>query len=411
MKKRLEADLISIAHRILQLKNKSDVNQLFLETQKLYEKLSVLRFVEEQYGTVKPTIGHAAMIKDAEAFYDNEAPILDTLVQDNVIIEPLPIPTDIQTSTPVTEASTPIEERTAASPALDEATAVINETIPSQETHTITDGYNLDEEQHIEEEIELNQIEDEEVFEETEEEILEEHDSEILNETTSEVEEDEIDLNEEEENEVEAFEEEDQEIIDEEDEEESEEDDEVLIAPPAFTPNFTLSTEEEDDEKIENIVAAVATPPKKAEAIQISFEDLLGTSYNEPQFVKVENVKPIVPIPVFEPIKVVEKTIEENVVAAKEIVTEKATIKAVSLNDKLSKGIEIDLNDQIAFVKHLFGNSREDYNRVMSQLITFDNFYETKDFIDQMVKPDYNEWKGKDDYEERFMDIIEKKFL
>jgi hypothetical protein len=32
MKKRLEADLVSIAHRILQLKNKSDVNQLFLET-------------------------------------------------------------------------------------------------------------------------------------------------------------------------------------------------------------------------------------------------------------------------------------------------------------------------------------------------------------------------------------------
>jgi hypothetical protein len=29
MKKRLEADLISIAHRILQLKNKSDINQLF----------------------------------------------------------------------------------------------------------------------------------------------------------------------------------------------------------------------------------------------------------------------------------------------------------------------------------------------------------------------------------------------
>ena len=38
MKKRLEADLISIAHRILQLKNKSDINQLYLETQKLYEK-------------------------------------------------------------------------------------------------------------------------------------------------------------------------------------------------------------------------------------------------------------------------------------------------------------------------------------------------------------------------------------
>jgi hypothetical protein len=54
--KRLEADLISIAHRILQLKNKSDINQLYSETQKLYEKLAVLKFVEEQYGAIKPTI-------------------------------------------------------------------------------------------------------------------------------------------------------------------------------------------------------------------------------------------------------------------------------------------------------------------------------------------------------------------
>ena len=57
MKKRLEADLISIAHRILQIKDKSDVSQLYLETQKLYEKLSVLKFVEENYSYSKPTIG------------------------------------------------------------------------------------------------------------------------------------------------------------------------------------------------------------------------------------------------------------------------------------------------------------------------------------------------------------------
>jgi hypothetical protein len=56
------------------------------------------------------------------------------------------------------------------------------------------------------------------------------------------------------------------------------------------------------------------------------------------------------------------------------------------LNDKFSKGIDIDLNDRIAFVKHLFGNS-SDYNRVLNQLITFDNFYETRNFIDEMVNP------------------------
>jgi hypothetical protein len=76
------------------------------------------------------------------------------------------------------------------------------------------------------------------------------------------------------------------------------------------------------------------------------------------------------------------------------------------LNDKFSK-VDIDLNDRIAFVKHLFGNSSEDYNRVLNQLITFDNFYETRNFIDEMVKPTIIIGKEKS-YAERFMDIIEK---
>jgi hypothetical protein len=37
-----------------------------LETQKLYEKLSVLRFVNEHYGTTKPTITHAEIEKEIE---------------------------------------------------------------------------------------------------------------------------------------------------------------------------------------------------------------------------------------------------------------------------------------------------------------------------------------------------------
>jgi len=27
-----------------------------------------------------------------------------------------------------------------------------------------------------------------------------------------------------------------------------------------------------------------------------------------------------------------------------------------------------------------------------------------------MVKPDYNNWEGKDDYAQRFMEVVEKKF-
>jgi outer membrane protein TolC len=64
MKKKLEADLISIAHRILKLKNKSELIQLHQETQKLYEKLSVLLFVENHFQEAKPTIGLAKIEED-----------------------------------------------------------------------------------------------------------------------------------------------------------------------------------------------------------------------------------------------------------------------------------------------------------------------------------------------------------
>jgi len=72
MKKKLEADLISIAHRILKLKNKEDLAQLHLETQKLYEKLSVLKFVEENFSDVKPTIGNSKIQELVNEALENE---------------------------------------------------------------------------------------------------------------------------------------------------------------------------------------------------------------------------------------------------------------------------------------------------------------------------------------------------
>ena len=56
MKKRLEAELISIAHRILKLKNKAEVDQLYKETQKLYETLTVLKFYQDNFESVKSDI-------------------------------------------------------------------------------------------------------------------------------------------------------------------------------------------------------------------------------------------------------------------------------------------------------------------------------------------------------------------
>jgi len=83
-----------------------------------------------------------------------------------------------------------------------------------------------------------------------------------------------------------------------------------------------------------------------------------------------------------------------------------------SLNDKLkSGGISIGLNDKIAFIKHLFDGKHEDYDRVLSQLNTLSSFEEASNLILNIVKPDYNNWEGKEEFEERFMDIIESKFI
>lgn len=97
----------------------------------------------------------------------------------------------------------------------------------------------------------------------------------------------------------------------------------------------------------------------------------------------------------------------------KEIVTPTSTSSSnpsKSLNDKLGKDLQVGLNDKLAFVKHLFNNSMEDYTRVLSQLNTIDTEERSVSFINNMVKPEYNNWEGKEEYEARFFSLIERRF-
>jgi len=82
-----------------------------------------------------------------------------------------------------------------------------------------------------------------------------------------------------------------------------------------------------------------------------------------------------------------------------------------SLNDKLNiNKIQIGLNDRLAFIKHLFNDNAEDYQRVLSQLNTIESEERSLAFIENMVKPEYNNWQGKEEYEIRFKAIVERKF-
>ncbi len=325
MKKKLEADLISIAHRILKLKNKEDLTQLHLETQKLYEKLSVLKFVEDNFSDVKPTIGNSNIQELVNTVLENEPEV------DEVEAAVAPEEIEIQPEL-VEEIQDEVEEE--------------------MEEEDFSD----DEEEEAEDEIEEEELEEEEETEEEEE----------VNEAES--------------------------------EEEVE-----------FEPHFELFNVEEVEDK-----------KSKTEAKQISFEDLLGSN-SEPVFERVfdpiqeeaeeesaDDEETEDEETVFNPgfeMELSEDMEEEEVAIPNfEFETEKSS------NESFAKTITFGLNDRIAFEKQLFAGSSEDLNRVVSQLSTFDTFEEAQNFIEDMVKPDYDNWEGKEEYVDRFMEIVEKKF-
>ena len=304
MKKKLEAELISIAHRILKLKNKSDLIQLHQETQKLYEKLSVLRFVEENFADVKPTIGLAEIEEKIEsAFESDEVDII----------------TAVETKTEETIQEVDTEKET------------VVENVEEEITFETSDLKEATISEEVAEEPELVAVEEKEIEEET-----------------------------------------------------------------SFKPAFELSF----DSKVEEDEITKST------STQITFDDLLGSDYVDPVFVKPEDL--VIENEVNVPSNVI--PIGRSYNDSAPVISMNNDFNSISINDRISKGIIIGLNDRIAFMNHLFANSSEDYNRVLSQLMTFDTYQEAEDFIENMVKPDYNNWEGKDEYAERFMNIVEKKF-
>ena len=325
MKKRISAELISIAHRILKLKNHSETVQLQQEAKNLYDQLTILRFYEENFELVKNEISEEVL---AEKLEGKPTEVFNAPIQDKIV----------ETLEEVKVEVAPEAEETIAEPITEEKVVIA-------------------------------------------------------------------------------------ELIVEDDEEEEE----VLMTPMEEEP-----IEEEIIEE-ESVADFEASEPKTEEPVakQISFEDLLVHDYKELDFVKVEDV----PVEVekanetiFEaiiPVEEVKEEIQSETVVADSETSEpkvleeevKATFEKVSqepkissLNDRLNKTISFGLNDRIGFEKKLFGGSSDDFNRVISQLNTFDSFEEAKSFVLDFVKPDYNNWEGNEEFEARFMEIIEKKF-
>ena len=300
MHKKLAADLTSLAHSILQMKNKEDVFALKTKAHEVYEKLAVLAYVEEYINNTPNSeytkdelleLVHKAsekLEKEIKIEDDIEQGITTEIIEQDVVVT-IEDKEDKEDKEALVEHQ--LEEST------DDMSEILEEELPSEEIELLIDesliGFN-----EAEEKDDLFS-QSEEIIEETSQEILEE----ILEENS--------------------------EVID---------DTKTTDAPHSL------------EEELKDTIAA--------DVVADLFE-------NAPK---------------------------------------------KSLNDTLQGDIQIGLNDRIAFVKSLFGGSQEDFNRVVSQLNSFKTQKEAKKFIHKMVKPDYD-WADKEDIEERFMAIIERKFL
>lgn len=155
---------------------------------------------------------------------------------------------------------------------------------------------------------------------------------------------------------------------------------------------INLDTVEDDGimepvmEKIKDIVAQM---PQETRQVDTIFEQAIPKNITQDLDEITADFREM---PVFEPVTNGQSTLKK------------------SLNDKLKGGFVIGLNDKLAFIKQLFNGEAQDYERVLSQISTTSSYEEAKDLIQNMIKPDYNNWVGKEIFEERFMQIIENKF-
>ncbi len=80
------------------------------------------------------------------------------------------------------------------------------------------------------------------------------------------------------------------------------------------------------------------------------------------------------------------------------------------ISNKEIKKMNIGLNDKIAFIRHLFNNDSTTYNKVIDRLNACESYEKALEYINKEVKPQYNNWQDKDEYEFRLIQLLELKF-
>ncbi|MGG6229927.1 hypothetical protein [Tenacibaculum sp. SDUM215027] len=313
MHKKLASDLTSLAHSILQMKNREDVFELKQKAYEVYEKLSVLAYVEEYINnTPKPTKTKEELLKDvllAEEKKEAEVVIEEISSKEEKINVELEKETTNDLVVDIEKNEEPIQEEIKVEKPIEEIEDKVEEEefLEERKVH------------HLEEDLK-------EGFEQEADEIAKKviegiNEEEITNE---------------------------------------------IIEQPFDELEELLHGDAED---IKNDVKDVGD--RKTPTLEDELQDTISVDVMTDLFAKAEPKK--------------------------------------SLNDHFQTTIQIDLNDRIAFVKHLFSGDQNDFNRVISQLNTIKTEKEAKKFINKMIKPDYD-WSEKEEYENRLLEIIERRF-
>ncbi len=362
MKKVLEAELLSIAHRILQMKSKDDVQNLYQEAKELYEKLLILKFHHDNFNLIQPKIAVEEIESKLEKAYQE------------VITERSQMPIDL----------------------MDEEYPLVVEA--AVETHKIQ----LEEENVIQAEASKIELKAEEAIEK--ELVVNYTDPVVTAPYLEQGEKSEV---------VHYLESEDWTKEDLEEEEELRD-----------SENLVESQETEDNTELEEVLNlhlinkdGIPNEEQQELVVEKTLEDsFFGVDYQDVDFIRVEEIDCTHELKnqlVFEPVfnrSTVEGEIPVSETDLSHMIMEERTERLKTLNDTFFQNITVSLNDRIAFEKHLFNGSSEDFNRVLSQINTFNSFDQALAFIDDLVKPDYNYWTGKEEYVSRLMDLIEKRF-
>lgn len=354
MHKRLASDLTSLAHSILQMKDKEDVFALKQKAYEVYEKLSVLAYVEEYINTTpQAEVSKETLIAAIEkAEQTKQEPLIqeplvaneEELIKSELAISEQDIKEEhLEADVVTTTINTPQYIENSSESIIDQDDDIVDKLLPND---TINSS-------------ELIELHDE-VFEA-------DHTTEVVDNTQETTLHDPIDTTI---DTIKLQEDVSEGVIDHSPETEATQEsitNEILEQPFDELENLLFEKVEDTIKEEETL-----TEDTKAHTLEDELRDTLPVDVMADLFQKAEPQK--------------------------------------TVNDQLQRAIQIGLNDRIAFVKHLFEGNLNDFNRVLSQLNTFKTEKEAKKFITKTVKPDYN-WSDKEEYEDRFLELIERRFI